>query len=125
MRDDGNLEKYCGYDYLVDEVSDRMNRERIHIMFYENRINVAEILDIRNKYPNEIAKFNHIVGLIKFNYHINLHQILIYLMDDGHEMRRLLSILDVDTYSKLKIEMRDIYKIRDDEDEVGLDDFLN
>ncbi len=122
-----NLEKFCGYDYLLDEVDDRVNMEKIHIMLHENRIDVKAILDSRNILPNETAKFNHIIELIKFNYHINIYKTILYLIEDGHDMRRLISVLDPDTRQKLETEMKDIYRIRGREvdDEVGLDDFLS
>lgn len=118
------LEKFCGYDYLEAEVSDRIIREKVHVVLYENRIDLKEMLKAKIIFPNESAKFNHILGLIKFHYHINLYEILVCFMEDGHEPKKLVALLDPDNRSKIESELKDIYRIRVSEDEVGLDDFL-
>lgn len=119
------VDRFRGIDYLVDEVDDRINRERVLIMFYENRIVLKDLLDPRNDLPNEAAKFNYILGIIKVNYHINIYQTLVYLMDEGYEMKSLVEILDEDSRKKIEQEMKDIFRIKGvREGEVDIEDFL-
>ena len=100
---------------IENEITKKISKERFFGEFQEHNFNLKNLIVNVKQDINNLAKFNFFLKMMKQNYHINIYESILFIEEEGHDIKKLGSLLNTENTHVLKTELSERLKTRKSE----------
>jgi hypothetical protein len=112
MQYDIKIQKNLTEINIENEITKKIMRERFFGEFKENNFNLKNLIVNVKEDINNLGKFNFFLRMVKQNYHINIYDSILFLEDEGYDIKKLGGLLNSENKATLKTELMEKFRMK-------------